>query len=150
MTIDIPADLVGVVIRTCQYPLEFECVRKLWEGAGDGIHLRRSDERAEIEKKLQRDPELFLVAERSGEIIGTVLGGFDGRRGLVYHLAVAAPYRGKGIARRLMAELESRLRVLGCIRCYLLATRDNQPAIQFYEKEGWEIMDLLAYAKDLD
>jgi predicted N-acetyltransferase YhbS len=44
-------------------------------------------------KSLQRDPDLFLVAEMDGEIIGSVMGEYDGRRGLVYHLAVAHEFR---------------------------------------------------------
>ena len=40
------------------------------------------------------------------KIIGTVIGGFDGRRGLIYHLAVATEFRGHGIGSRLMNEVE--------------------------------------------
>ena len=76
-------------IREFHFPEDYDAARRLWEGAGPGIHIRRSDEPGEIQKKLQRDPDLFLVAEADGQLIGTVLGGFDGRRGMVYHLAVA-------------------------------------------------------------
>jgi N-acetylglutamate synthase len=79
-----------------------------------------------------------------------VLGGFDGRRGMVYHLAVSTTFQGKGIGAALMEELERRLRLKGCIRSYLLVTRDNDQAIRFYEGRGWERMDLYAYGKDLD
>jgi ribosomal protein S18 acetylase RimI-like enzyme len=48
-----------------------------------------------------------------------------------------------------MDELEKRLREKGCLRCYLLVTRDNLEAIQFYENLGWEVMDLLTFGKDL-
>ena len=51
--------------------------------------MGRSDTLAEITKKVQRDPDLFLVAEADGRLIGSVIGGFDGRRGMIYHLAVA-------------------------------------------------------------
>ena len=85
-----------------------------------------------------------------GEVIGSVLGGFDGRRGMMYHLAVDHQYRQQGVASALVDELERRLRAKGCIRYYLLVTTDNDPAIRFYERRGWERMDLYAYAKDLD
>jgi ribosomal protein S18 acetylase RimI-like enzyme len=125
-------------------------VYRLWANAGEGIHLRRSDEAEEIEKKIQRDPDLFLVAEAEGEIIGAVLGGYDGRRGMMYHLAVAPSYRNRGIGEALMDELERRLRAKGCIRYYLLVTKDNETAIRFYERRGWAVMDdLLVYGKDL-
>jgi ribosomal protein S18 acetylase RimI-like enzyme len=137
-------------IRQFQFPADYTQVLDLWENAGPGIHVRRSDQPAEIEKKLQRDPDLFLVAEADGKIIGSVLGGYDGRRGLVYHLAVTQVFRRQGLGEALMTELEKRLRAKGCLRCYLLVTNDNHTAMRFYEKRGWEEMDLHIYAKDID
>jgi len=137
-------------IRQYRHPEDYAAVRSLWENAGPGIHVRRSDEPDEIEKKLERDPDLFLVAELDGEIIGSVVGGFDGRRGLIYHLAVSEVHRSKGLGSALMQEVEQRLRQKGCIRCYLLVTNDNHESIQYYEKRDWERMDyIVTYAKDL-
>ena len=149
-------DRQGVLTDACTirefHKLEdYPAVKQLWENAGPGIHLRRSDELDEIEKKLQRDPDLFLVAELHGRVIGSVLGGFDGRRGMMYHLAVAAPHRSQGIGAALMEELERRLRLKGCIRYYLLVTRENTEAMRFYERRGWRRMDYLyAYGKDIE
>jgi len=139
-----------LVLREFIFPSDYPQVINLWKNAGPGIHLRRSDERDEIIKKLQRDPDLFLVAEINGHIIGSVLGGFDGRRGMIYHLAIDDSYRKKGIGTALMNELENRMKQKGCIRSYLLITRDNLDAVRFYETVGWEQMDLLIYGKDLD
>lgn len=142
--------MTGLFIREFRYPEDYPDARLLWENAGPGIQLRRSDDPDEIQKKLQRDPDLFLVAETDGKMVGTVLGGFDGRRGLVYHLAVTEHYRNKGIGEMLMDELERRLKAKGCIRCYLLVTVDNESAMCFYEKRGWANMkNLSAYGKDL-
>jgi ribosomal protein S18 acetylase RimI-like enzyme len=140
----------NLILREFQFPNDFSQVINLWMNAGPGIHVRRSDDKEEIIKKLQRDPDLFLVAEIAGLIIGTVLGGFDGRRGMVYHLAVEDQYRKRGIGTALMNELESRMKRKGCIRSYLLVTRDNKDAIRFYESTGWEQMDLLIFGKDLE
>jgi ribosomal protein S18 acetylase RimI-like enzyme len=137
-------------IREFIFPDDYQAVLKLWEQSGPGVHVRRSDQPEQIAKKLQRDPDLFLVSEAGGRIVGSVLGGFDGRRGMVYHLAVSTTFQGKGIGAALMEELERRLRLKGCIRSYLLVTRDNDQAIRFYEGRGWERMDLYAYGKDLD
>jgi ribosomal protein S18 acetylase RimI-like enzyme len=160
-----------IVLRQFVFPQDYPAVIELWQNAGPGIHLRRSDESAEIAKKLERDPDLFIVAERRSshgghaaagdssstaadshatEIVGTVLGGFDGRRGMMYHLAVQVDYRRYGLGSLLMDELERRLRQKGCIRYYLLVTTDNDDAIHFYEKRDWKRMDLYAYAKDLE
>lgn len=139
-----------LVLREFIFPSDYSQVINLWKYAGPGIHLRRSDEKDEIAKKLLRDPDLFIVAEVNGLIIGSVLGGFDGRRGMIYHLAVEDSYRKKGIGTVLMNELENRMKQRGCIRSYLLVTYDNLDAIRFYETAGWEKMDLLIYGKDLD
>jgi ribosomal protein S18 acetylase RimI-like enzyme len=137
-------------IREFNFSRDYEPVIELWSHAGEGIHLRRSDEPEEVLKKQERDPDLFLVAEIDGQIVGAVLGGFDGRRGMMYHLAVAQAYRHQGIAVALMHELEIRLRAKGCIRYYLLVTQDNAEAIRFYEAHGWDRMPLYAYGKDLN
>jgi ribosomal protein S18 acetylase RimI-like enzyme len=137
-------------IRTFDYDADLEAVLGLWSDAGAGIQLHRSDEPSEIRKKLQRDPDLFLVAETDGRIVGAVLGGFDGRRGMVYHLAVARRFRRKGIGARLMDALEGRLRAKGCLKYYLLVTPDNREAIALYQGLGWEIMDLLVMGKVIE
>ena len=101
-------------------------------------------------KKIARDPDLFLVAERDGAIIGSVLGGFDGRRGLIYHLAVAASSRGQGVGSHLMNEVESRLRAKGCLKCYLLVAGDNAEVGQYYRQRGWQHMqDIQLYGKEI-
>lgn len=115
-----------------------------------GVGIGRSDTLQEIEKKLTRDPDLFLIAEADGCIVGSVIGGFDGRRGLIYHLAVTASYRGRGIGSRLMEEVELRLRAKGCLKCYLLVKADNQEAETYYQHRGWQRMDFVfLYGKEL-
>ena len=134
-------------IREFVFEQDYEEVRILWESAGPGIQLSPSDTPQEIQKKLQRDPDLFLVAERDGRIIGTVFGGFDGRRGIVYHLAVLQSERRNGIGRSLMVEIENRLRSKDCRKYYLLVTKDNDAALDFYDSFGAEVMDLYVLGK---
>ena len=132
---------VPVSIREFRFPADYELVYQLWVGIEKGVRVGRSDTLSEIEKKIARDPDLFLVAESDGMIIGSVIGGYDGRRGLIYHLAVAAEFRGMGIGSRLMDEVESRLRSKGCLKCYLLVTTDNSEAEEYYKHHGWQPMD---------
>ena len=139
-----------LLVREFNFPDDYAAARELWEHAGAGIQLRRSDDPDEIHKKLQRDPDLFLVAEMEGRMVGTVVGGFDGRRGMVYHLAVSDQFQKQGIGEKLMDELEARLKKKGCIRCYLLVTIDNEEAMRFYEHRGWAHMKYVrTYGKDL-
>ncbi len=73
-------------------------------------------------RKLERDPELFLLALSEREIVGTVMGSYDGRRGWMGRLAVAPSQRGLGLARLLVDELERRLRAIGSDKVNLLMT----------------------------
>jgi ribosomal protein S18 acetylase RimI-like enzyme len=140
-----------VEIREFHFPQDYAAVLQLWESMEKGVHVGRSDTPAEIQKKLARDPDLFLVAEHGDKIVGTVIGGFDGRRGILYHLAVDGSFRERGIGARLLSEVESRLRQKGCLKCYLLVTPDNEAAMRYYQKRGWHHMDYVqAYGKDLD
>lgn len=139
-----------VFIREFQYPEDYAAVRSLWEAMEKGLGLGRSDAPAEIGKKAAHAPDLFLVAEADGSIVGTVIGGYDGRRGLIYHLAVAASHRQAGLGSRLMEEVESRLRARGCLKCYLLVLDGNHEAASFYEKRGWGRMEhVRLYGKEL-
>lgn len=133
-------NLPNVQIREFKFPVDYDQVYQLWESIEKGVRVGRSDTPREIEKKLSRDPDLFLVAESDNRIIGSVIGGFDGRRGLVYHLAVASEFRGNGIGSQLMDELEVRMRAKGCLKSYLLVTVDNTEAEEYYKRHGWQPM----------
>jgi ribosomal protein S18 acetylase RimI-like enzyme len=133
-------NLPNVQIREFKFPVDYDQVYQLWESIEKGVRVGRSDTPREIEKKLSRDPDLFLVAESDNRIIGSVIGGYDGRRGLVYHLAVASEFRGNGIGSQLMDELEVRMRAKGCLKSYLLVTVDNTEAEEYYKRHGWQPM----------
>ena len=87
----------------------------LWQ-LGD-LWIRPSDGPEATLLKLTRDPGLFLVArDGGGLIVGTVMGGWDGRRAYLYHLAVLPEWRQQGIADALMDEIEERFRRLGALK----------------------------------
>lgn len=139
-----------IQIRQFCFPADYQQVIDLWSSIEKGVHVGRSDAPTEIEKKLARDPDLFLVAESESQIIGSVIGGYDGRRGMIYHLAVNAAFRGLGIGSRLMDEVESRLRSKGCLKCYLLVANDNHEVGTYYQERGWKHMnDVQLYGKTL-
>lgn len=139
-----------VSLREFRYPQDYDVLIELWNGMEKGVHVGRSDSPEEIEKKTLRDPDLFLVAEEDGHVIGSVIGGYDGRRGLIYHLAVAREFRQLGVGSQLLEEVETRLRGKGCLKCYLMITPDNPEAGRFYEKRGWHHMNYVRpYGKEL-
>lgn len=136
-------------IRTFDLMQDYPAVRALWEHAAPGVTISPSDEMDELGKKLQRDPELFLVMEEEGQILGTVIGGYDGRRGMVYHLVVTPDRQGEGIGTALMQEVENRLRNLGCYKYYLLVRKEAYQAVDFYQTLGCELMDIHILGKVL-
>jgi GNAT superfamily N-acetyltransferase len=77
------------------------------------------------------------------------MGGYDGRRGLVYHLAVSQQHRGLGIGTALMNALEERLVQLGCLKCYLLVVDGNDEAARYYKHRGWQAMNVTIFGKEL-
>jgi ribosomal protein S18 acetylase RimI-like enzyme len=133
--------MTEIRIREFRFPADYQQVYDLWSSIEKGVHIGRSDSPGEIEKKVSRDPDLFLVAEYENQIVGSVVGGYDGRRGLIYHLAVSATFRGQGIGSQLMDEVEERLRRKGCLKSYLLVTVDNPEVEIYYQNRGWSHMD---------
>jgi ribosomal protein S18 acetylase RimI-like enzyme len=118
---------------------DYEAVVEVWRAAGVGVVGR-----AELQAKLTRDPELFLVAEVSAVpsapspgIAGVVMGTFDGRRGWIFRLAVDPAHRRHGLATGLVSELERRLLRLGCPRINLLVLPDNEAGLRFWQRLGY-------------
>ena len=142
-------DPLPFVIRPFDFPRDYESALAVWRTAGPGVQLGPSDTPEEISKKLTRDPDLCLVAEVEGRLAGCVLGGFDGRRGMVYHLAVLPEQRGRGLGAALLTELESRLKAKGCLKSYLLVLQENPEVLDFYRKRGWNVMGVYVMGKEL-
>jgi ribosomal protein S18 acetylase RimI-like enzyme len=128
---------------------DYGAVLALWQNAGPGIRVRPSDRPEELAKKLTRDPELFLVAEEDGGVVGVILGAWDGRRGWLHHLAVAEAYRGRGIGRALVAAVEQGLRAKGCMKVNLLVHRENVAAQRLYRELGYEESPFVPMGKEL-
>ena len=85
-----------------------------------------------------RDPGALMVADASGQIVGSVIAGWDGWRGSIYRLAVAPAYRRAGLGRRLLHEAELRLRALGARRLHAIVVGSDAQALAFWESTGWE------------
>ena len=114
---------------------DYEKVVTLWERAG--LSTVRSDQRDEIRKKLLRDPDLFLVGVEAQTVVAAVIGGYDGRRGWAYHLAVEPEHHAQGRGSALLGALESRLRNKGCLKLNLLIDWNNAGVAEFYRRCGY-------------
>ena len=110
-------------------------VRALWEEAG--LEIRPGDSRSEVEVKVGRDADLFLVAEEGGKIVGSAMGAWDGRRGWIYHLGVLPGFQRKGVASALVDELEARMTRKGVLKVNAVVYRTNDRSLSFFKKAGY-------------
>ncbi len=121
----------------------------LWQSC-TGIGLNDSDSPDALREFLLRNPGCSFVAIRDGRLIGAVLGGHDGRRAFLYHLAVAAPYRGRGIGSQLVAECLARFARLRLTRVTIHLFADNDEGKAFWHSTRWRDRgDLVVLQREL-
>lgn len=128
-------------------PADADTVIDLWRECG--LTRPWNDPRSDIARKLASQPELFLVAESGGVVIGSVMAGYDGHRGWMYYLACSPDHRGRGIATKLVEEVEQRLEALGCPKSQLMVRADNAGAIGFYTALGYEVSEVAVLGRRL-
>ena len=87
----------------------------------------------DIDRKLKKDRDLFLVGILDEKIIATVMGGYEGHRGWINYLAVDPRYRRDGYGRFIMQEVEERIRAKGCPKINLQVRATNKEVIRFYQ-----------------
>lgn len=128
---------------------DYDAAFSLWQGA-EGIEICEGDSREEISAYLERNPRLSRVAEIDGTAVGVALCGHDGRRGWIYHLAVAPACRRRGVAKLLVNECIAALRAIGIRRAIILVAGDNPQGHQFWLRNGWEdIEGAIAMSHDI-
>jgi ribosomal protein S18 acetylase RimI-like enzyme len=94
---------------------------------------------ADVHGLLDRDPEALLVAESGGEVVGSLIAGWDGWRGTFYRLAVDPTHRRRGLATALVGAGEERLRTLGAHRLNAIIETEESDAMAFWAAAGYEL-----------
>jgi ribosomal protein S18 acetylase RimI-like enzyme len=117
-------------------PADYDEVMALWR-AVEGVVLSAADSREAITAYLTRNPALSFVARDEGAVVGAVLCGHDGRRGVLHHLAVAPRYRRQGLGRTLSQRCLAGLHALGLEKCHLFVLRENTSGVRFWRAAGW-------------
>jgi len=121
----------------------------LWRSL-PGLGLSGADEESQIHKFLDQNPETCFVAVKNGKVMGTVLGGNDGRRGYIYHLAIDMSYQRSGIGKTLVGRCLDSLRTAGLQKCHIFVISDNTEGKKFWEHSGWaQRNDILVMSMDL-
>ena len=118
---------------------DYRQVRAVWKESG--LEIRPGDSRKGIRLKLQRDPELFLVAEVDDKIIASVMGAWDGRRGWIYHLGVLPAFQREGIAGKLVREVERRMKAKGVVKVNASVYKWNKKSLAFFRASGYSADD---------
>ncbi len=122
---------------------------ELWRKTG--ISVGSTDTKEELKRMVERNPHLFLIGKRDEKVIGVVMGGFDGRRGYVHHLAVDPNYQKKGYGKMIMDELMKRFRKMRVHKVHLFIEKYNKEVVKFYQNLGWDIRDdliMMSYVPD--
>ncbi len=104
----------------------------------------------DIDRKLARDGDNLLVLEKGGQLIASVMVGYEGHRGWVNYLAVHPDHRRQGLGRLLMDVAERRLRDLGCAKLNLQVRASNETATEFYRQIGYAVDDVVSLGKRLE
>lgn len=125
---------------------DYPAVHRLWLQS-EGVGLRETDDsEAAIGRYLLRNPaSSFVAEEKNGEIVGAILCGHDGRRGFLYHAAVAAHRRHQGIGKKLVNAALAALREEGINKAALLVFANNQAANAFWQRLGFDAREDVAY-----
>jgi [ribosomal protein S18]-alanine N-acetyltransferase len=109
--------------------------------------------KAELMHYMTRRGAFTLVAEEGERILGFLVAQEDRRSlGHVITIDVHREARRKGIGILLMDEAEKRLRGRGCVGMYLEVAINNHPAIAFYERLGYSVLQTIPhyYQNNLD
>ena len=122
-------------------------LRELWEACG--IKIRPGDDDASLASFAEHNPGLCLVATDERGPAASALGGWDGRRGWLYHVAVRPDQRRHGLGRRLVGMVEERLRALGCLKVNLIVWDDNTAAMEFWSASGYRRETTVEFGKQL-
>jgi ribosomal protein S18 acetylase RimI-like enzyme len=104
---------------------------------------------ASLRNKLAVDRRLVFVAEDEGQVVGAVMGGYDGHRGWVYSLAVRPGYRRQGVGTGLVRQVEAELTVLGCLKINLQVRASNAVVVAFYERLGYVVEERVSMGRRL-
>ena len=123
-----------------------DALRALWKAAG--FRSVGDDDRS-LAAFAARNPGLLLIATADDSLIASALGAWDGRRGWIYHVATAEPFRRKGIAARLVKRLEQRLRVAGAPKINAVVRDENDGARAFWKALGYDLAPTHLFGKEI-
>ena len=134
----------GVHIRPMR-PEDYDAVYALWMASPNMGFNNLDDSREGVERLLRRNPYTCFVALGDDGMAGVILAGQDGRRGYIYHMAVAEAHRRQGVGAALLDRCLDALKNAGINKVALLVFKYNAAGNAFWEKQGFTIREDVAY-----
>ncbi len=123
---------------------DYEAAYDLWIKCGNGLN-NKDDSREGIEKYLNRNPNMSFVAVLEGEVVGVILCGHDGRRGIIQHACVSPDHRRMGIGKKLVDLALDALKKEEINKVLLVAFKKNEGGNAFWESQGFTLREDLNY-----
>ena len=133
-----------MIVRTMTIE-DYQGVHDLWLTI-KGFAIRSIDDSREgVERFLKRNPSTSVVAEKNGEIVGSILCGHDGRRGCLYHVCVREDCRMRGIGKSMVVRCMEELEKEKISKVSLIAFTENDIGNAFWKEIGWTKREDLNY-----
>lgn len=127
---------------------DYNSVIKLWKEQNIPYRPHGRDSIKNIQGQLKQSNCYFFVAEIDKKIIGAIIGTHDGRKGWINRLVVAQSHQKKGIAKRLVKEVEHRLTEIGIDIVACLIEDWNIISMRVFEQLGYKKhSDIFYYSK---
>ena len=123
---------------------DYQQAYDLWIECGNGLN-DKDDSREGIDKYLKRNPNTSVVAVGEGEVVGVILCGHDGRRGIIQHACVSPDHRREGIGQKLVDLALEALKEEGITKVLLVAFKKNEGGNAFWESQGFTLREDLNY-----
>ena len=139
---------------TSKYKERYITIRKATVGDLDRLHRievecfpEEAFTRLQLEYILTFPHFMSLIAEVDGEVAGFIIGSLevynDKVVGHIYSIDVLGRFRRRGIASKLLNEMEKILAERGAEECYLEVRVDNLAARSLYKKHGYKQVEVL-------
>ena len=116
---------------------DYEEVYALWMSIKGFAMRSLDDSRDGVARFLKRNPDASVVAVADGKVVGSILCGYDGRRGCLYHVCVREDYRRQGIGKAMVVYCMKALEKEAISKVSLIAFTQNDIGNAFWKEIGW-------------
>lgn len=124
---------------------DYEEVYALWMSIKGFAMRSLDDSRDGVARFLKRNPDASVVAVADGKVVGSILCGYDGRRGCLYHVCVREDYRRQGIGKAMVVYCMKALEKEAISKVSLIAFTQNDIGNAFWKEIGWTKREDLDY-----